>query len=177
MEGFVQQPLLTQSETEKQRPTVESIDWSEAKPLNGGGYAMVFRVAPGYVAKVGEVQPREAEMQRWGHEQGYALPVCDYQRQVRIPREINEQVCPVHGPRNKIVPHPDCTCGYPQDVLLMPEAEIIPADERSTETDKWCQQVADQIFEDQMFCLDLRPSNVMQWRGRTVIIDWGEVEG
>jgi hypothetical protein len=176
LESLAQQPLLTRSETENRRPTVDSIDWPEAEPLAWGGYAMVFRVAPGYVAKVGEVEPSEAKAQRWGHEQGYALPVSDYQRQVRVPYEVTEQICAVHGPRGAIIAHPDCTCGHPQDILLMPEAEYIPPEERD-EIHKFQQKVADEAFDSQVACLDVRPSNVMRWRGNLVIVDWGEVGG
>lgn len=169
--------IRIRSRAENRRPTVDSIDWPEAEPLAWGGYAMVFRVAPGYVAKVGNVEPSEAEAQRWGHEQGYALPVSDYQRQVRVPYEVTEQICAVHGPRGAIIAHPDCTCGHPQDILLMPEAEYIPPEERIDEIHEFQQKVADEAFDSQIACLDVRPSNVMRWRGNLVIVDWGEVGG
>lgn len=158
-----------------QGPSVDDIDWTKAHRIGMGGYATVFEIASGYVAKVGNIHSREVAFQRWGAEKGYGLPVCDYREDVAVPDEISEQCCPVHGPRQAIVLLEDCACGSPQDVLVMPKAISLSRKQaRSRRAEEFQRKVADEAFSERQGCLDVRPANLMSWRGKMVIIDWGE---
>ena len=45
--------------------TLETIDWEHAKLLSAAGaYGVIYRVAPGLVAKVGFILPEEARLQQ-----------------------------------------------------------------------------------------------------------------
>ena len=156
-------------------PSVEVVDWDQAEQIGMGGYATVFQVAPGYVAKVGDILPREAEFQRWGAERGYGLPVADYQEAVAVPDRISQEFCPVHGSRHRIVLDDDCRCGESLDVLVMPKAEPLdPALARSERAEAFQQRVVDEAFDEGRGLLDLRPANLMGWKGKIVVVDWGE---
>ena len=172
--GVATQPSLFDTPRSK-GPSVEDIDWDQAERIGMGGYATVFTVAPNYVAKVGDILPRETAFQRWGAEKGYGLPVADYQEAVVVPDRISRECCPVHGPRRCIVLDDDCRCGESLDVLVMPRAAPLdPALARSERAEAFQQRVADEAFDDEQGLLDLRPANLMGWRGKIVVIDWGE---
>ena len=101
--------------------------------------------------------------------------MVDYQESVRVPDWISEAVCPVHGPRKDIVLSEDCCCGEPIDVLVMPKAEPLSREQaRSQRAEDFQRQVAGEAFDEQRGCLDVRPTNLMGWRGRIMVIDWGE---
>jgi hypothetical protein len=104
---------------------VGKIDWRQRKVIGGGGLAVVYEVAPGVVAKVGDVQPEEAQAQRYFARQGQALPVWDYAEEVALPDEVSREVCAIHGERRSFLPDGyGCTCGSAQAVLLMPKADV-----------------------------------------------------
>jgi hypothetical protein len=115
---------------------IASIEWTDCEWIGLGGYAVVYRVAPGVAAKVGRIEPEEVEAQRHFARQGLALPVWDYRSSWPVPKRIDREVCPVHGLRREILPAGyTCTCGSQEHaVLLMPEADdgpLIPVRQRT----------------------------------------------
>ena len=156
-------------------PTVTEIDWEARQHLGMGGFAVVYRLAPGVAAKVGRIEPAEVEAQRYFARQFLALPVWDYQAGCRVPLAVSQEVCPRHGLRREILPSgQSCACGQPLDVLVMPEADPTWVDTSSAEYRAFvmffgrdCQTQLDRIW-------DARPANVTYYQGRLVALDFGE---
>lgn len=159
--------------------TVAAINWRKARLLSGGGYAVIFRVAPGVVAKVGLIEPVEAERQRWAAAHGWALPVLDYEENAELPYNVTRRACPVHGARRNYLDADEelCLCGEALGVLVMPEAQEVtdPAD-LATGTALQTQVAVAQTQRWPGSCLDDRPANVMRWQGQVRLIDFGEPE-
>jgi hypothetical protein len=107
-------------------PSIRDIQWESAEHINDGGYGVIFRVAPGFVAKVADsvdrITSEEVEAQRYFALRGEALPVYDYAQSLSLPLYIRRCCCSVHGVRG-IAPC-TCTCASFVDALLMPEATI-----------------------------------------------------
>lgn len=158
--------------------TVADVDWQQARPLAYGAFAAVFRVGEITAAKIGAITAAEAEDQRWAAELGWALPVLDYREGVNLPPDVTREVCAVHGPRADILPPDDyrCACeGKSLDVLLMPLAQAIAREEaESAEAKAFQEMVADQLAQQRGRALDCRPGNLMRWRGRLVVVDFGQ---
>jgi hypothetical protein len=157
---------------------IADIDWSECVPAGMGGYAVVYRVAPGVVAKVGRIEPEEVAAQRHFARQGLALPVFDYRAGWPVPERIDREVCPLHGLRQELLPPAAgyaCTCGWlVHDMLLMPEADAAPLDPTSIEYRAFVLGFS-RDCEGQLGRLwDARPANVARYRGRLVALDFGE---
>lgn len=66
------------------------INWKRRNILDGGGYALIYEVAPGAVAKVGDVKPNEAWLQEYFAEKKQALPLLDYQPEIALPAEVSK---------------------------------------------------------------------------------------
>jgi hypothetical protein len=164
---------------------IADIDWSERAPIGLGGYAVVYRVAPGIVAKVGHIGPEEAAAQRHFSGQALALPVLDYreacpelvERAWPLPDAIDREVCPVHGLRREILPEGyTCTCGSNHAVLLMPEAEL-SVDPTSPEYRAFVMGFSRDCEQQLGHFWDARPANVARYQGNLVALDFGEEEG
>ena len=159
------------------RPSVGSIDWDERQVLDGGGFALVYQVAPGIVAKVGDVRPEEVNAQRHFAAKCKALPVLDYQEDIWLPDEVCEEVCPVHGLRSDIVADGlDCTCNEPRAVLLMPLAEPAWEDAKTPEGQAFMAEIAGECWEELGLLWDERPGNLAHYQGHLVALDFGEEE-
>jgi len=158
-------------------PTVAEVDWATADPLGYGSFSAVFRVGLATVAKVGCITEGEVADQRWAAQQGWAIPVIDYQAHVSLPADLCREVCAVHGPRADIVPPDDylCLCGGARlDVLLMPLAQELTAEEAlSAEAQDLQSAVANVLYRHCGRVLDRQPTNIMRWRDRLVIVDFG----
>lgn len=154
---------------------IRQINWKQRNILDGGGYALVYEVAPGVVAKVGDIKPNEAWLQQYYAEKKQALPVLDYQLEVALPAEVNKECCPLHGLRREILPEQgySCTCGKPQAVLLMPKAEL-PEDLKSEEVRAFMMGFSKDCEQEFGFYWDARPKNVARYEGRWVALDFGE---
>lgn len=157
---------------------ISQIDWKRRKIIGGGGFALVYQVAPGVAAKVGQIGQKEVEAQRHFARQRQALPVLDYQAEVVLPARISREVCPIHGPRKKILPEDGyiCMCNSPQAVLLMPlaeSAEGLSSDEIRAFMigfSRDCEQQRGHYW-------DARPANVARYQGQLIALDFGEEEG
>jgi hypothetical protein len=160
---------------EGQTIKIAQVDWKRRKALDGGGYAMVYEIAPGVVAKVGEIKPNEAWMQQYYAGKKRALPVFDYQPEVELPTAVSKECCPVHGLRREILPDHGyaCTCGKPQAVLLMPKAEL-PEDLKSEAVRAFMMGFAQECDREFDFYWDSRPKNVARYEGQWVALDFGE---
>ncbi len=118
-----------QRETSSLRPeatpvTLETIDWEHAKLLSAAGaYDLIYRVAPGLVAKVGFILPEEPHLQQRLAACGKALPVLGYAENVALPLTISRTFCARHGRRSLPEDMIICCCGARLGVLLMPEAD------------------------------------------------------
>jgi hypothetical protein len=164
--------------SEKKRVTaiitaVADLDWQQRKLLDGGGAGVIYRVGPGVVAKVGRVAPDEVEAQRHFARQGLAVPVLAYQAEVELPAAVSREVCPVHGSRREILPEGErCTCGEPQAVLVMPEADCvteIPAETRRAFIMGFSRDAEEQLG----LAWDARPQNMAYYQDRLVALDFG----
>ena len=144
--------------------------------MGGGGFALVYRVAPGVAAKAGQVEPAEVEAQRHFAGRGLALPVFDYQEQVELPPADGREVCPVHGLRVDILPEEGytCTCGSPQAVLLMPAANDDLDDLDQAELAAFLSDFAQRCEQELGLQWDSRALNVARYQGRLVALDFGE---
>jgi hypothetical protein len=152
---------------------VGKIDWRQRKLIGGGGLAVIYEVAPGVVAKVGDVQPEEARAQRYFARQGQALPVWDYAEEVALPDEVSQEVCAIHGERSSFLPDGyECTCGSAQAVLLMPKANV--AGVKAEEAQAFMAGFAQDCYEQLGRYWDARPANVARYQGRLVALDFGE---
>jgi len=163
-------------------PKIKSIDWkSRGDPIGMGGLAVVYRLSPGIVAKVGRIDPGEAQAQDFFARHLKAVPVWDYQENLECPRSVAKEVCPVHGirPKEGII-DPDqhmCTCYGSQDVLLMPEADTPWIDTKSEEYQAFMLGFLKECHQELDRCWDARPSNVAKYLGNLVALDFGEEEG
>ena len=155
---------------------IADIDWSKCEPAGMGGYAVVYRVAPGVVAKVGRIEPEEAAAQRHFARQGLALPVLDYRAAWPAPERIDRELCPRHGLRQEILPEGyPCTCGtLAHDVLLMPETDAAPVDPTSIDCQAFVMGFSRDCEAQLGHLWDARPANVARYRGRLVALDFGE---
>jgi len=159
--------------TGSEKARISQIRWQQRRHLDGGGSAVIYRVAPGIVAKVGEVAPEEAEAQQHFAGQGLALPVLDYREAVALPAAVSREACPVHGVRQEFLPagYP-CTCGQPRAVLLMPEADCatdIPRDDQRAFIMGFTGDAQQQLG----LYWDARPSNMAWYQGRLIALDFG----
>ncbi|MCQ3972396.1 MAG: hypothetical protein DPW09_02995 [Anaerolineae bacterium] len=156
---------------------IADIDWSKRTPVGMGGYAVVYRVAPGVVAKVGHIEPEEVAAQRHFAGQALALPVLDYREAWPVPDAIDREACPVHGLRRQILPEGhSCTCGSDHGVLLMPEADL-SVDTTSAEYTAFVLGFLRDCLQQLGHCWDARPANVARYGGNLVALDFGEEEG
>lgn len=159
---------------------IAEIEWDRRKIIDGGGYALVYEVAPGVVAKVGNLEPDEVEAQEHFAAQGKALPVWDYKSMVDLPLEVSKEACPFHGARADILPFgPDdedwaCTCGELQAILLMPRAEEVGQETSPEDLASFMEDVSTACWVELNRCWDLRPANVARYQGHLVALDFGE---
>src|SRR5437667_6240651 len=56
------------------------VNWDspELRPIDAGGYSVIYSVVPGLIAKVGLIEQGEVEAQRLLSSMGLALPVLDF---------------------------------------------------------------------------------------------------
>jgi hypothetical protein len=156
---------------------IEAIRWRGAALIGMGGFAVVFRVAPGRVAKVGRIEPEEVSGQRAAHAAGLGLEVLDFAPELTIPARVSRAFCPRHGPRHTILPNDVCycACGARLAVLLMPEAGEPGADYESTEVVQVRQQLhawaasAGGLWDDRPANLARDPNS-----GRLIGLDFGD---
>jgi hypothetical protein len=157
---------------------ISQINWKRRKIIDGGGFALVYQVAPGVVAKVGQIGQKEVQAQRHFARQQQALPVLDYQPEAELPARVSREVCPIHGPRKKILPEDGyiCTCNSPQAVLLMPLAESTKG-VSSDEIRAFLMGFSRDCEQQRGHYWDARPANVARYQGRLIALDFGEEEG
>lgn len=152
-------------------PKIRRLNWKNARFVDGGGYAAVFRIGE-FAAKVGQVDRTEAQLQRFYAKKKLALPVFDYQEEFWVPPYIRKKACPKHGPRRNIVAEQEeCWCQAPLDVLLMPWAN-------TTLTKEQIQEIRNKIAQEQELHPEQRPwddraDNCASYNGRLVALDFG----
>jgi hypothetical protein len=151
------------------------VNWESAglRPIDVGGYGVIYSVAPGLIAKVGLIEQDEVEAQRFLASMGLALPVLDFAGAHDTSEAVRKTVCSVHGARPVV--KDTCTCHEPVAVLFMPEAHGIEAfSER--EIERFMVTIA-AICQTQLGRLwDMRVHNVASYRGLLVALDFGDPE-
>ncbi|MCQ3980771.1 MAG: hypothetical protein DPW09_45810 [Anaerolineae bacterium] len=172
------QPKAMQTIPKQSVGKISQINWKRRKIIGGGGFALVYQVAPGVVAKVGQIGQKEVEAQRHFARQQQALPVLDYQAEVELPARVSREVCPIHGPRKKILPEDGylCTCNSPRSVLLMPLADSIEG-VSGDEIRAFLMGFSRDCEQQRGHYWDARPANVARYQGRLIALDFGEEEG
>jgi hypothetical protein len=156
---------------------IADINWAQATLIGVGGFAVVYRVAPGLVAKVGRISPEEHDAQWVAHAGGLAMAVIDYGLEWPVPAHVRHAFCPRHGPRNAILPTDVdyCAChASGLDVLLMAEADC-DLDHHSAEAGRAREAIAalchslGRIWDD-------RPANLARdpASGHVVGLDFGQ---
>ena len=152
---------------------ISGIYWRNRVYLSGGGFANIYRVAPGYVAKVGSVTNEEFHLQQAAAAAGLGIPPADYTDAAVLPDVVRREACPVHGKRRRIVPCGcDCACRDDVAVLLMPEGQE-PAQESLAEA---VDRLYDALEAAGVWWPDPRPGNVLSYQGRLVACDFGRPE-
>ncbi len=144
--------------------------------IDMGGQAVIYRIAPGVVAKVGKITPAEAQAQAYFARQLKALPVWDYVEECcELFMPLASQVCPIHGVRRDILDIRSyiCTCFDAPDVLLMPEAET-SVDTDSDEYQAFIIGFSRDCEQQLGHYWDARPGNVVRYLGSLVALDFGE---
>lgn len=152
--------------------TIDAIDWSGREVIGMGGQAVIFRVVPGYVVRIADLDYGELNAQRTLAARGLALPVLAVARNYDLPADVARDACPRHGYRSAYMSEPDCEC-YSKDVLLLPEAQDTPEDQPVDDfmdmVTEACATLCDRDW-------DARPDNVMIYNGHVVALDFGLVD-
>ena len=151
------------------------VNWHspDLEQVNVGGYSVLYKLAPGLVAKVGLIEPEEAKAQEYFSTLGLALPVIDYGSQVGVGEKVSHDVCSVHGIRPVVENY--CSCGHSQAVLLMPEAHP-PIGYKEAEILTFMDHVSDlyaRLFD---ATWDYQKRNVAVFQGHLVALDFGNPE-
>ena len=151
------------------------VNWHspDIEQVNVGSYSVLYKLAPGLVAKVGLIEPEEAKAQEYFATLGLALPVIDYGFQVGVGEKVSRDVCSVHGIRPVVENY--CSCGHSQAVLLMPEAHP-PRGYTEPEIITFMDHVSDiyaRLFEQTW---DYTMRNVAMYQGHLVALDFGDPE-
>jgi len=156
------------------RPTIATINWQHPfERINLGGYSVIYRPAPGIVAKIGLVEPDEVVAQQHMAQLEKALPVLDYHPLVKVAAQISRDMCSEHGVRPVI--RGACGCGFAQSVLLMPEAaRPIGVDEQVLET--FMQEMRRVCERELGLDWTITPRNVGVYKRRLVGLDFGTPE-
>jgi hypothetical protein len=163
---------------------IEQIDWPNRQMLGYGKEGVVYRVAPGLAAKVGQVSKGGYDLQKLMCENNIALPVLGFVSSANIPTEVAYEICAVHGVRRELMsatvngatqPDPDGYCRCQKTwagILLMPEAEPLTAEERrSNEVKNFRRRLQRWLKKNNKAWDYHNPNNVMRYRGRLVAID------
>lgn len=155
--------------------TIAQINWRRRVYIDGRGFANVYRVAKGIVAKVGAVREDEAQEQIKAANLGKAIPVLEYREQVEVPAIVAREACPKHGKRKNIVAcGADCTCDEAPDILLMPEAEALKGVDRAHgNLDQVVDQLSNFFDDNDVLWSDPKPDNLLRWNGEIVACDFG----
>jgi len=151
------------------------VNWEspELKPVDAGGYSVIYSVVPGLIAKVGLIEHSEVEAQRMLASRGLALPVLDFADEHETSSIVRKAVCSVHGMRPVV--ENVCTCHAPVAVLFMPEAQGIEGFGRK-ETERFMVKVA-AICHTQLDRLwDMKLQNLASYSGHLVALDFGDPE-
>ena len=165
----------TKKRTPPEPKEIDEINWAKARYINGGGFAAIFKVGARTVAKVGEVDQEEADLQTFYARLEKAVPVLDYQANFVLPKRIRGEACPTHGPRKEIVPGGEsCTCQSGLDVLLMPMADLDISFKEATD-------LMAEMFELQQEHPEQRPwdernSNCAKYNGKPIALDFGSAQ-
>jgi hypothetical protein len=156
----------------------ETIDWEGATLLSAAGaYGLIYRVAPGLVAKVGFVAPEEAHLQQRLAACGKALPVLGCAEDIPLPVMISRTFCARHGqralPQDMII----CCCGAPLSVLLMPEADTAIWETYDALTiAEFLEEVSSYCYEELGHTWDAAERNLAIYNGHLVALDFGDLE-
>jgi len=70
-------------------PKLSDVDMNTSEFIGNGAYGQVYRVYPGFVMKIGDVDIREVEQQEYLYSHGLALPVLDYAENAILTYEAN----------------------------------------------------------------------------------------
>lgn len=153
--------------------TIRDIEWEKSEHINDGGYGVIFRVAPSIVAKVADgvdrISREEVDAQQYFAQRNEALPVYDYAQTLVLPAYIRQCCCSVHGVRG-IAPGV-CTCRYPVDVLLMPEATI--AHDFSGQVIAFIEKIVRECQSALGRSWEGKYANVGRYQGHLVALDFG----
>ena len=158
--------------------SIKSISWDGAQLFSAmGSYALIYRVAPGVVAKVGLVERQEVELQQRVAETGRALPVWDYEERIAVPSSISETFCSEHGNRSLPDDMVSCSCGEPLSILLMPEANLaIWKHFDALSIAEFMEEVSTYCLEEFDFSWDCAERNLAIHQGHLVALDFGDAE-
>jgi hypothetical protein len=172
------QPAERMAGTPREVPLIspQAIDWERALLRSAsGGYALIYEVIPGVVAKVGFVEPEEASLQGKLAQRGWPLPVIGYAQATDLPPAITQAVCSEHGLRELPQDMIACSCGRPLSVLLMPEADPdVWAHFDAPTVARFIEQVSSYCFEEPGERRNAEERNVAVYRGRLVALDCGD---
>jgi len=142
--------------------------------LGYGTYGVVYEVA-GAAAKIGHIEEEEVKIQEWVGElfPGRALPVWAYRSNVRVPRVITRQICPIHGFSGLDEENWSCHCGETMDILVMPVAKPAPEAWDDPRVRRVVDEIALALAADCEFIWDAAPRNLLRHRNRIVLADFG----
>jgi hypothetical protein len=151
------------------------VNWesSELRPIDIGGYSVIYSVVPGLIAKVGLIEHGEVEAQRMLSSMGLALPVLDFAAVHETSAAVRRAVCSVHGIRPVV--ENTCTCHEPLGVLFMPEAQGIEGFGKK-EIERFMVKVAAICYTQLGRLWDMKVQNLASYHGHLVALDFGDPE-
>jgi hypothetical protein len=138
----------------------------------GSGSSGVVYAHKQFAIKIGDIEYKEIQRQRYFAHKGLALPIIYYRKNGKIPVYIARDICYTHGRRNDFHNTYACNCSSNRaDILITPL--IIPVTEETEETLAFAEYLHNEAIQAFGYGRDRRVVNLGIYNGRLVGLDWG----
>lgn len=157
---------------------IPKINWAKAKFLGAGISARVYRIAPGVVIRLSDLQSEATVIrQSYMAERGLALPVLAYDLSFRPAYRIRRQFCPHHRTYREPANFGGCYCESGLSAIVMPEAETTGDSynwEDNSDPVVWefIRYIKDYCKRELNYEWDGHDGNVALWNGGYVALDF-----
>ncbi len=188
---FAYRSISSYTEAEKELGFAPARDWQsiitspelfarllrKRQLISYGAFGAVYEVN-GSAIKIGCIGESEPTIQQWVYETyRRALPVWAFGLDIPLPKVVTREVCPIHGYLAELwLPSSVmCHCTEPMSVLVMPVAERVDQRKIDGEGDMIGDQIYPAVVEKFGVCLDIHKGNFLEYKGRLVLCDFGDV--